>query len=80
MRMRAVPAIDVAAGATVKFAPGGLHIMLQELKRPLKKGDRVPLTLVFQRAGEVRVELAVQDAAAVASEHDAHAGHGTDKK
>ena len=80
MRMRAVPAIDVAPGATVKLAPGGLHVMLQELKRPLKKDERVPLTLVFQRAGEVKVELAVQDAVAAASGHDAHAGHGTDKK
>ena len=80
MRMRAVPAIDVAPGATVKLAPGGLHVMLQELKRPLKKGERVPLTLVFERAGEVKVELAVQDAAAATSGHDAHAGHGTDKK
>ena len=80
MRMRAVTAIDVAAGATVKLAPGGLHVMLQELKRPLKKGDRVPLTLVFERAGEVKLELAVQDAAAAATGHDAHAGHGAEKK
>ena len=80
MRMRAVPAIDVAAGATVKLAPGGLHVMLQELKRPLKKGERVPITLVFERAGEVKVELAVQDAAAAVSEHDAHAAHGMEKK
>lgn len=80
MRMRAVPAIDVAAGATVKLAPGGLHVMLQELKRPLKKGDRVPLTLVFERAGEVKVELAVEDAVATTTGHDPHAGHGTAKK
>ena len=74
MRMRAVPAIEVAPGATVKLAPGGLHVMLQELKRPLKKGVRVPLTLVFERAGEVKVELAVEDAAAGA----AASGHGGD--
>lgn len=84
MRMRAVPSIDVAAGATVKLAPGGLHVMLQDLKRPLKEGERVPMTLVFERAGEVKVELAVQkpDAAAghAGSARDAHAGHGDHKK
>ena len=79
MRMRAVPSIDVAAGATVKLAPGGLHVMLQDLKRPLKEGDKVPMTLVFERAGEVKVELAVQKSDAAAG-HDAHAGHGDPKK
>lgn len=79
MRMRAVPSLDVAAGATVKLAPGGLHVMLQDLKRPMKEGERVPLTLVFERAGEVKVELAVQKPE-VASGHDAHSGHGENKK
>ena len=79
MRMRAVPSIDVAAGATVKLAPGGLHVMLQDLKRPLKEGERVPMTLVFERAGEVKVELAVQKSEAAAG-HGAHAGHGEHKK
>lgn len=79
MRMRAVPSIDVAAGATVKLAPGGLHVMLQDLKRPLKEGERIPMTLVFERAGEVKVELAVQKSDAAAG-HDAHAGHGGHKK
>jgi copper(I)-binding protein len=82
MRMRMVPSIEVAPGTTVKLAPGGLHIMLQDLKRPLKKGERVPLTLTFERAGEMKVELAVEDAAAAGGQgthgpgHDTHGGHG----
>ncbi|MBM3344998.1 MAG: copper chaperone PCu(A)C [Betaproteobacteria bacterium] len=82
MRMRAVPAIDVPAGASVKLAPGGLHVMLQELKRPLKSGERVPLTLVFERAGEVKVDLAVESASAApaGSAHRSHADHGAHAK
>jgi copper(I)-binding protein len=79
MRMRAVPSIEVAGGATVKLAPGGLHVMLQDLKRPLKEGERIPMTLVFERAGEVKVELAVQKSD-VATGHDSHGGHGAHKK
>ena len=69
MRMRMVPAIDVAPGAPVKLAPGGLHVMLQDLKQPLRKGDKFLMTLVFQRAGEVKVDIVVQDAAPAAG-HD----------
>jgi copper(I)-binding protein len=67
MRMRQVPAIEVAAGASVKLAPGGLHIMLMDLKQPLKTGDKFPMTLVFERAGEVKVDIVVEDAQAQGS-------------
>lgn len=79
MRMRPVSAIDLPPGTTVKLAPGGLHVMMQDLKRPLKKGDRVPLTLSFERAGDVKVELSVEDAAPAAAStpaaQGAHSGH-----
>jgi len=64
MRMRAVDAIAVPANGAVTLAPGGLHIMLIGLTRPLAVGEAVPLTLVFERAGAVTVELAVQPAGA----------------
>ena len=60
MRMRPVQKIDLPAGKTVKLAPGGLHIMLLDIKRPLKEGDKVPLVLKFERSGEVKVELHVE--------------------
>jgi len=50
MKMRPVARIELPAGKAVKLAPGGLHIMLVDLKLPLKPGDKVPLTLTVQRA------------------------------
>ena len=50
MRMRPVARIELPAGKPVKLAPGGLHIMLIDVKQPLKPGDKVPLTLTVQRA------------------------------
>jgi hypothetical protein len=64
MRMRPVEAIEVGAGQTVTLRPGGLHLMLIGLSQPLRQGETVPVTLRFERAGEVRVELPVQAAGA----------------
>ena len=49
MKMRPVGRIDLPGGKPVKLAPGGLHVMLIDLKKPLKAGDKVPLTLTVQR-------------------------------
>ena len=49
MTMREVDAIDLPAGSTVNLAAGGHHLMLSGLKRQLKEGDVVPLTLVIER-------------------------------
>lgn len=59
-RMRPVASLEIPEGGRVKFKPGGLHLMLVGLEQPLKEGDRVALTLVFQRTGPVRVEAIVQ--------------------
>ncbi|MGH8701707.1 MAG: copper chaperone PCu(A)C [Burkholderiales bacterium] len=50
MRMRPVARIELPAGKPVKLAPGGLHIMLVDIKQPLKPGEKVPLILTVQRA------------------------------
>lgn len=71
MRMRKVEPLDVAAGARVVFGPGGLHVMLMDLKAPLRQGERLALTLRFERAGEVSVEAEVLAGDAT----DPHAGH-----
>lgn len=60
MRMRQVEAIDVPAGGVTELKSGGLHLMLIDLVAPLKEGDLVPVTLVFEKAGEVSVELPVK--------------------
>jgi copper(I)-binding protein len=50
MRMRAVPRLELPAGTSVKLGPGGYHVMLMDLKRQLKPGDAVPLTLRIERS------------------------------
>ena len=47
-------------GATVTLAPGGLHLMLMGLRKPLVRDTLVPLTLVFEKAGSVEIELSVE--------------------
>ena len=64
MRMRGVPGIEVPAGQAVTLQPGGLHLMLIGLTQPLNRGETVPVTLVFERAGPVQVALQVQSAGA----------------
>ena len=61
MRMRAVPSIALAPGKPLELKPGGYHLMLMQLKMPLKAGTQVPVTLQFRNAkGEARqLELAV---------------------
>lgn len=61
MKMREVEGgIELPAGEQVFLAPGGLHVMLMGLKAPLKEGERFPLTLTFEKAGELQVEVAVE--------------------
>lgn len=70
MRMRELEhGLEIPAGAAVTLAPGGLHLMLIGLKRPLTKDTRVPLTLVFEKAGSIDVELAVEAMGATSRAH-----------
>lgn len=72
MQMRAVPAVDLPAGATVTFrhgTPDGHHLMLLDLKAPLKDGDRFPVTLTFEKAGTHTVQVWVQTPRDAAAEH-----------
>jgi copper(I)-binding protein len=59
MRMRQIPGLDLPAGQTVALKPGGFHIMLLELKQPLKEGDSVPLTLEIEDAQHARSQIVV---------------------
>jgi copper(I)-binding protein len=73
MRMRALESLEIAPGETIKMQPGkGLHIMLIGLKQALKAGDKVPVTLVFEKAGKVDVELMVH---AIKAGDKAHMHH-----
>lgn len=61
MRMRPIEGVDLPAGGEARLEPGGYHVMLVGLKRELKGGDRFPLTLHFERAGAVMVEVEVRN-------------------
>lgn len=60
MKMQQVQNVAIPAGGEVKFAPMGYHVMLFNLKQQAKDGERFPLTLTFEKAGAVEVEIAVQ--------------------
>lgn len=60
MKMRQVNNIAVPAKGELKLAPGGLHIMLINLKQPLKEGEKIPLKLTFAKAGVVEVKVWVE--------------------
>ena len=65
----------IEPGKTVKLAPGGYHLMLMDLKQPFKQGDRVPLTLEFEKAGKVALSLDVQGVGAQGPAGGDHSGH-----
>src|SRR4029079_12729624 len=58
--------LAIEPGKTVKLAPGGLHLMLMDLKSALKQGDKVPLTLEFEKAGKAALSLDMQGVGAQA--------------
>jgi hypothetical protein len=61
MTMRSLDnGLAIDPGKTVKLAPGGYHLMIFDLKSPLKQGDKLPVTLEFEKAGKVTVSLDVQ--------------------
>ena len=75
MRMRPLAAgLAIPAGKAVMLKPGGYHLMLMGLRQPLKRGGSVPVTLRFQRAGEVRVQLQVQPIGASGPAQEHHHG------
>jgi len=75
MKMRAVPALELPAGKAVELKPGGYHVMLMDLKQPLKEGESVPLTLVVEGKDgkretlELKVPVKAMSAAKPMTEH-----------
>ena len=74
MRMNAIASLPLPAGRHVDLRPGGYHVMLMDLKKPIAEGDAVPLTLVFEGADRKRVTMEVTATARpLASEPPKHA-------
>ncbi|MGA7003158.1 MAG: copper chaperone PCu(A)C, partial [Pseudolabrys sp.] len=59
--------LSIPAGQSVTLAPGGYHLMMTDLKGPLKKGDKLVVALVFEKAGEVKATFDVQGVGATGS-------------
>ena len=80
LRMREVKSIEVGPHAKVSLQPSGLHVMLLDLKGPLKEGSHFPLTLRFEKAGDITLDVAVKGAGAMAPMGGGHdqmgGGHG----
>lgn len=92
MKMRMLEnGLPIEPGKTVKLAPGGYHIMFLDLKGPLKEGEKLPVTLQFEKAGKVQVTFDVEGVGAKAPgdaggsmtkmDHGTmdHSGHGEKK-
>ena len=60
MRMRKIASLEIPAHATIRFAPGGFHVMLTHLEHPLAADEHFRLRLQFERAGEVDVDVPVE--------------------
>ena len=60
MKMRAIPALDLPAGREVQLKPGGYHVMLLDLKRPLKVGEKVQIELRLETRDGKRVAQPVE--------------------
>lgn len=67
MRMRELAVgLEIPPGATVQMKPGGLHLMFLGLKAPFAKDAKIPVTLVFEKAGSIDVEMVVSAMGAAA--------------
>ena len=80
MKMRAIPRLDVPAGKPVGLVPGGYHVMLMDLKQPLKKGDIVPITLQVEskdkKVESVEIKAEVRELTATPATPAAGSQHG----
>jgi periplasmic copper chaperone A len=72
--------LAIEPGKTVKLAPGGYHLMMFDLKGPFKQGEKVPVTLQFEKAGKVNLSLDVQGVGAQAPGGAESGGHMEMKK
>jgi copper(I)-binding protein len=71
-QMRPLNPLTIPAGGKLEMRPGGVHLMLMRLSAPLKEGETVPMTLTFEKAGEMRIEA---DIAPIGAAGPAQQGH-----
>jgi copper(I)-binding protein len=64
VQMRSVSAVEILPGDHIEFKPSGLHVMLVDLRHPLKEGDHFPITLTFEQAGPIETDAVIAAAGA----------------
>jgi copper(I)-binding protein len=72
LRMREVKGYEIPAKGTFELKPGGAHLMLVDIKQALKEGDKVPVTLKFEKSRDVTVEFLVSGLAGPPAQHHNH--------
>lgn len=72
MKMREVPAYDVPAKGSFELKPGGAHLMFMDIKRPFREGEKLPVKLKFEKAGEVDAEFQVGGLGGASTAHQKH--------
>jgi periplasmic copper chaperone A len=76
MKMRPLPSgLEIKPGETVELKPGSFHIMMTDLKQPIQRGKPFKASLMFEKAGEVDVDFAVEAAGATSAAAPAHDAH-----
>ncbi len=75
MKMLPVEALPIEPGKKVELKPGGLHIMLMDLKRQLKQGETFPVTLTFEKAPPMTVTATIAAPGAAGPAMGMHGGH-----
>ncbi len=78
VKMRRIEAMPVPGGKTITLKPGGLHLMLMELKDGLKEGEAIEVTLTFEKAGTVKVQVPILKLGTMAAPAEAGSGSGSD--
>jgi len=69
LRMREVKGYDIPAKGTFELSPGGAHLMLVDVNRALKGGEKVPVVLKFEKSGELKVDFEVRPLTGGSPEH-----------
>jgi copper(I)-binding protein len=59
MKMRPAGPLEIPPGEEVHLEPGGMHMMLMQLRQPLEEGDSIPITFTFREAGEITVSAPI---------------------
>lgn len=83
VRMEPLDAIEVPSGGMAHLGPGGTHLMIFGLEDPLSEGDELPVTLIFDKAGEIEAQLQVtaepsgHGMQGHGQDHGSHDDHGT---